>query len=199
MLWAWMQEKQLQRPPGTYNSACCLCVPRVLYLSPDGSTLLQEPLPELRELRQQQGAWHVGAQGHSSSSNGNGSAGVQLVPGQPLRVGAGVGGFSSSSVDLELQIAKGDADSFALVLHSFEGVAGAAGAAISYCWSTNTLQVGLHTHAAPGLAWHGAPVSFLPPALLGASWCKCWSAAACVCTSPPPPFGHTTPATPVST
>jgi hypothetical protein len=44
-------------------------------------------------------------------------------------------------VDLELQVAKGDADSFVLVMHPFEGVHGAAGAAVAYCWSTNTLQV----------------------------------------------------------
>lgn len=55
-----MQEKQHLRPAGAYDSACCLCVPRALYLSPDGKHLMQEPLPELRELRQQQGAWHIG-------------------------------------------------------------------------------------------------------------------------------------------
>lgn len=143
VLWAWLQEKQHQRPSGTYTSSCCLCVPRALYLSADGSTLLQEPLPELKQLRQQQqGAWHVGsaasAHGHSSSN----SAGVKLSPGQPLQLGAGIAGFSSSSVDMELQVARGDGDSFALVLHAFEGAEGAAGAAITYCWSTRELQVG---------------------------------------------------------
>jgi hypothetical protein len=143
-----MQEKQHMRLPGSYSSACCLCAPRALYLSPDGKTLLQEPLPELQELRQQEGAWHAGAaaDAHSSSS----SAGVVLLPGQPMRVGDGSdvlassssrSSSSSSSMDLELMVAKGDADSFALVMHPFAGAVGASGAAITYCWSTNTLQV----------------------------------------------------------
>lgn len=104
---------------------------------------MQEPLPELRQLRQQQGAWHIGTAAASSNGSINsrvGSAGVALLPRQPMCLGDGVAGFSTS-VDLELQVAKGDADSFVLVMHPFEGVAGAAGAAIAYCWSTNTLQV----------------------------------------------------------
>ena len=144
VLWAWMQEKQHLRPPGTYNSACCLCVPRVLHLSPDGRHLMQEPLPELRELRQVQGAWHVGAAAAAAKDNGNGlsSAPVALPPRQALPVGHGGAAFSSSSsVDLEVKIAKGASDSVALLLQPFEDCAGAAGAAISYCWSTNTLQV----------------------------------------------------------
>jgi hypothetical protein len=142
-----MQEKQHMRLPGSYSSACCLCVPRALYLSPDGKTLRQEPLPELRELRQQEGAWHVGAaatdaQGSSTSSSSS-SAGVTLLPGQPMRLGDGssVLTSSSSSLDMELKVAKGGAESFALVLHPFAGAVGASGAAITYCWSTNTLQV----------------------------------------------------------
>jgi len=125
------------RPPGEYGSACCLCLPRVLYLSPCGRSLRQEPLPELRELRQQQGAWHAGAAAAGKAS----STGVSLPPGQPLPLGSGEPGFSSSSVDLELQVARGDAESFVLLLHPFQGAVGAAGAAITYCWDTNTLQV----------------------------------------------------------
>jgi hypothetical protein len=131
-----MQERQHLRPPGTYNSSCCLCVPRALYLSPDGTTLMQEPLPELQALRQPGSAWHIG------SAAASGAAPVLLPPGQPLRLGAGSAAFcSSSSIDVELQLAKGDAQSVALLLHPFDGVAGAAGAAITYCWDTNTLQV----------------------------------------------------------
>jgi hypothetical protein len=158
-----MQEKAHLRPSGAYSSACCLCVPRALYLSPDGKTLMQEPLPELRQLRQQQGAWHIGgsdaesassvnssrgsdavfATSANSSSRWRDSRGVALLPRRPLHLGGGVAGFNSSSVDLELQVAKGDADSIVLVMHPFEGVKGAAGAAVAYCWSTNTLQVRL--------------------------------------------------------
>eukprot|EP00879_Flechtneria_rotunda_P032845 GHRR01036238.1.p2 GENE.GHRR01036238.1~~GHRR01036238.1.p2 ORF type:complete len:107 (-),score=54.97 GHRR01036238.1:22-342(-) len=80
VLWAWMQEKQQLRPAGTYNSACCLCVPRMLYLSPDGKHMLQEPLPELNCLREQQGAWHIGTAAGDSSS-------MSLLPGVPVDFG----------------------------------------------------------------------------------------------------------------
>lgn len=74
---------------------------------------------------------------HTGSSD---TAGVALLPGQSLCLGgSSYGGFSSSSsVDVELTVSKGESDAFALVLHPFEG---AAGATIAYCWSTNTLQV----------------------------------------------------------
>lgn len=137
-----MQEKAHLRPPGTYSSSSCLCVPRVLTLSADGSRLLQAPLPELRQLRQQEGAWHVGAAA-GSGGNGSGSSPVLLRPREPLPVPLPTadGSSSSSSVDLELQVARGGAESFVLLLHPWAGVEGAAGAAVAYCWRTNTLQV----------------------------------------------------------
>eukprot|EP00775_Hariotina_reticulata_P013159 gene13159-13289_t len=131
VLWAWMQEKR-SRPPGTYDSACCLCVPRVLSLSPDGSTLLQEPLPELNLLRQHEKAWHAG------EAAGPAAPLLLLPPGMVLQLG----GSSGSHMDIELSIARGSADAVVLVLQPFDsGVEGAAGAGIAYCWETNTLQV----------------------------------------------------------
>ncbi|KAF6262321.1 glycosyl hydrolase [Scenedesmus sp. NREL 46B-D3] len=146
VLWAWMQEKQQLRPPGAYDSACCLCVPRVLYLSPDGARLLQEPLPELAALRQRRGAWHVGTAGTASSGVTAADAleaPLALLPGVPLQLGGGGAGGSrgSSHVDLELTLTRGEAESVVLLLQPFEG---AAGAAIAYCWSTDTLQVDIH-------------------------------------------------------
>lgn len=182
VLWGWMQEKPALRPAGEYNSSCCLCVPRVLYLSPgkqswaqglgvfvfianqqlhhlyacswylalwqllpvvdgrliccrdclllaDGQELLQEPLPELKLLRQQHSSW---------SSDG---MPVSLLPGCAVDLAGNVS--RSSHLDMEVTVSKGDSDSFAIVLQPFgdTGVTGAAGAAISYCWKTNTLQV----------------------------------------------------------
>lgn len=127
------------RPAGAYSSACCLCLPRVLTLSADGKHLQQAPLPELAQLRQQQGAWHAGA---AATDDGTGASST-LIPGQRLRIGDGLPvAFDSSSVDVELTVARGQADAFALLLQPFEGAAaGAAGAAVTYCWSTHTLQV----------------------------------------------------------
>lgn len=51
VLWAWLQEN---RPVGAYHYAGCLCVPRMLSMAVDhdgGCRLIQEPLPELSELR----------------------------------------------------------------------------------------------------------------------------------------------------
>eukprot|EP00878_Enallax_costatus_P009511 GHUV01009939.1.p1 GENE.GHUV01009939.1~~GHUV01009939.1.p1 ORF type:complete len:772 (+),score=256.40 GHUV01009939.1:334-2316(+) len=129
VLWGWMQERPALRPAGKYDSSCCLCVPRVLYLSPDGQAMLQEPLPELKLLRQQHTAW---------TTEG---IPLSLLPGSPVDIAGTVSG--SSHMDMEITVSKGDADSFAVVLHPFveAGVAGAAGAAITYCWKTNTLQV----------------------------------------------------------
>ncbi|WIA38806.1 hypothetical protein OEZ86_002088 [Tetradesmus obliquus] len=155
VLWAWMQEKQQLRPAGAYDSACCLCVPRVLYLSPDGSRLLQQPLPELSALRQQRGAWHVGkhaADGEAACTKSLGDADafeapLALLPGVPMQLGGSSSSSSSSSsshVDVELTLARGEAESVVLLLQPFEGLAGAAGAGIAYCWATDTLQV-IHT------------------------------------------------------
>ncbi|KAI8463181.1 MAG: glycosyl hydrolase [Monoraphidium minutum] len=65
VLWAWMQERD--RPAGDHDHACCLSLPRCLWLAPpdagagDGAAprLWQEPLPELRELRRggPKGGW----------------------------------------------------------------------------------------------------------------------------------------------
>lgn len=106
---------------------------------------MQQPLPELSELRQPQTAWHAGTAAAAAGKDlGSTAPAVPLPPRLPLPVGRNGSdsrSSSSSSVDLELQVAKGDADSFVLLLHAFEGAEGAAGAAIAYCWSTNTLQV----------------------------------------------------------
>lgn len=102
----------------------------VLYsVSADGQQLLQEPLPELKLLRQQYNTWS------------NDGIPVSLLPGRAVDLAGCVS--SSSHVDMEVTVSKGDSDSFALILQPFSraGVAGAAGAAISYCWKTNTLQV----------------------------------------------------------
>jgi hypothetical protein len=163
-----MQEKQQLRPAGVYDSACCLCVPRMLYLSQDGNRLLQEPLPELAALRQQHGAWHVGKHAEVKRAAGvikAAGAGVDenvssafeapkaLLPGVPLQFGdnkgssrAG-GGSSSSHVDMEFTLARGEAESVVLLLQPFEGLPGAAGAGIAYCWATDALQVRLHAGA----------------------------------------------------
>jgi hypothetical protein len=152
-----MQEKQQLRPAGIYGSACCLCVPRLLFLSPDGSRLLQEPLPELAALRQQHSAWHIGTAGHASSSSSSSSspsspaaagsgagdafeAPLALLPGVQLQLGSS---SSSSHVDLEVTLTRGETESVVLLLQPFEGLPGAAGAGIAYCWATDTLQVGL--------------------------------------------------------
>jgi hypothetical protein len=158
-----MQEKAHLRPAGDYSSACCLCLPRVLTLSANGSRLQQAPLPELAQLRHQQGAWHAGAAAAAAAAaadSGNGSSGVSLLPGQRLRIGEGLpGAFNSSSIDVELTVARGEADSLALLLHPFVGAtAGAAGAALTYCWSTNTLQVRMNS--APPLIYALVPVGF---------------------------------------
>jgi hypothetical protein len=149
VLWAWMQEKQQLRPAGAYDSACCLCVPRVLYLSQDGSRLLQEPLPELAGLRQQRGAWHIGMHvGEYALGNGGANAfqaPQALLPGVPLKLGVSSsssrGSSSSSHVDVEITLTRGEAESVVLLLQPFEGLFGAAGAGIAYCWATDTLQV----------------------------------------------------------
>lgn len=158
MLWAWMQEKPQLRPSGKYDASCCLCVPRVLYLSADGKTLLQEPLPELTQLRQQQGAWHIGAAAVAAARETGARAppaGTVLLPaGVPVQL---AGSCSSSHIELEVTVAKGGADSVVLVLQPFDGLAGAAGAGVAYCWKTNTLQVGAVGSAVHRL-WTGCPV-----------------------------------------
>jgi hypothetical protein len=151
VLWAWMQEKQQLRPAGSYDSACCLCVPRLLFLSPDCTRLLQEPLPELAALRQQHNAWHIGSAADKASDSaaaagergagGSLEAPLALLPGVPLQLGSG---SSSSHVDLEVTLQRGEAESVVLLLQRFEGLPGAAGAGIAYCWATDTLQVGAH-------------------------------------------------------
>jgi hypothetical protein len=151
-----MQEKQQLRPAGSYDSACCLCVPRLLFLSPDGTRLLQEPLPELAALRQQHNAWHIGSTAGKASSlttaaggSGGGDAfeaPLALQPGVPLQLGSS---SSSSHVDLELTLQRGEAESVVLLLQPFEGLPGAAGAGIAYCWATDTLQVGVHSCCNP--------------------------------------------------
>jgi hypothetical protein len=149
VLWAWMQEKQQLRPAGTYDSACCLCVPRMLFLSPDGARLLQEPLPELPALRHQHAAWHVGPSGSGRGCSAAGlssaadafQAPLALLPGVPLQLGSS---SSSSHVDVEVTLTRGEAESVVLLLQPFEGLPGAAGAGIAYCWTTDTLQVRRH-------------------------------------------------------
>lgn len=130
----------MRRPAGEYTGSCCLCVPRMLELSEDGRVLLQQPLPELQQLRRQPAVWNTAA-----AVRGGGAperVAVLLEPQRPLEITGLVGSSSSSShVDIEVVISRGAADAFALLLLPFNGVPGAAGAALTYCWLTHTLQV----------------------------------------------------------
>lgn len=85
LLWAWLQER---RPPGTAATyAGCLSLPRQLTLSQDSRRLLQQPVPEVSQLRRsfhgQPGDGSVGSpaagtaavlSGSSHVSSGSGAA-----------------------------------------------------------------------------------------------------------------------------
>eukprot|EP00877_Chromochloris_zofingiensis_P008156 jgi/Chrzof1/3594/Cz13g01200.t1 len=118
--WAWMQERQ--RPVGDYDYACCLSVPRVMSLK--NGKLFQEPLPELKELRQTKRSWTV-------------SQPVPLESRVPINIATSVTG---DHVDVEVSVTRGSTASFALLLQPFVGSEG-KGASVAFNWVTGTLQV----------------------------------------------------------
>eukprot|EP01025_Chloroclados_australasicus_P023229 TRINITY_DN2361_c0_g1_i10.p1 TRINITY_DN2361_c0_g1~~TRINITY_DN2361_c0_g1_i10.p1 ORF type:complete len:714 (+),score=91.50 TRINITY_DN2361_c0_g1_i10:95-2143(+) len=118
LLWGWLQER---RKVGTYEYAGCLSAPRMLYIRND--KLIQEPVPEVAELRQ-------GASWHAMNMNVYEDAPV------PLQV---VGGLA---LDLEVTMDVIDRDSgvmSGLFIKSWEA-GGESGAAILYNWMEGKLE-----------------------------------------------------------
>lgn len=118
VLWAWIQE--LSRT-GEHDYAGCLTVPRILSLHND--TLVQEPAPEVKELRILENSWHIQEY-------------MNLFPGQhtPLEV---VGG---DHLDLEVSFERMESMAIGILFRSFDNEAG-QNTLLLYNWESKALEV----------------------------------------------------------
>ncbi|DBA96005.1 TPA: hypothetical protein ACH3X1_001510 [Trebouxia sp. C0004] len=115
ILWGWLQER---RKVGSYDYAGCLSVPRLVHLR--GNRLIQEPAPEVSNLRRGQ-CWKTR---HLS---------IQEEEMTPLE------GLRGSSLDIEVVLDRGDASAAGLLFQGWDA-AGEGSAAIVYDWERSVLE-----------------------------------------------------------
>lgn len=115
ILWGWLQER---RKVGSYDYAGCLSVPRLIHLR--GDRLIQEPAPEVTNLRRGQ-CWKARH--------------LQVMEEEMLPLE----GLRGSSLDIELVLDRGDASAAGLLFQGWDA-AGEGSAAIVYDWERSVLE-----------------------------------------------------------
>ncbi|KAL3140314.1 hypothetical protein ABBQ38_004579 [Trebouxia sp. C0009 RCD-2024] len=115
ILWGWLQER---RKVGSYDYAGCLSVPRILSMR--GDRLIQEPVPEVSNLRRGR-CW---------------KARHEAIEPEEIKPLVGLRG---SSLDIELILDRGDASSAGLLFQGWDA-AGEGSAAIVFDWERSVLE-----------------------------------------------------------